>query len=206
MAAVVLGMDLRTFTLLHVLISLVGILSGFVVLIGFLNNRRLDRWTAAFLTTTALTSLTGFLFPSTGATPAIKLGIISLLVLAITTLTRYPLRLAWRKTFVITACAALYFNVFVLVVQSFEKVPALRALAPTQKEPPFAIAQLSVLAIFIVLTVMAVRKFRPVPASRSAATVRCWTGSRPHSRIRGEQRFVGAAGGRLDARSHGRRA
>src|SRR5229473_3297800 len=118
--AMVLGMSLRAFTLLHVLISLAGIASGFVVLFGFLNNKRLDGWTAVFLTTTALTSLTGFLFPFTGATPAIKLGIISLLVLAITVVTRYPLRLTWRKTFVITACAALYFNVFVLVVRSFE--------------------------------------------------------------------------------------
>jgi uncharacterized membrane protein YdcZ (DUF606 family) len=137
----VLGMSLQTFTLIHVLISLAGIASGIVVLYGFLVNKRLDRWTAVFLVTTALTSLTGFLFPFMGTTPAIRLGVISLVVLAIAIATRYPLHLSWRKTYVITACAVLYFNVFVLVVQSFEKVPQLKAIAPTQKEPPFAIAQ-----------------------------------------------------------------
>ncbi|HEV2964217.1 MAG TPA: hypothetical protein VG649_20485 [Candidatus Angelobacter sp.] len=165
-------MSLQTFTLVHVLISFAGIASGMVVMYGLLTNQRLNRWTAAFLATTALTSLTGFLFPFAGMTPAIKLGFISLAVLAITIVTRYPLRLAWRKTYVITACAALYFNVFVLVVQSFEKIPALRAIAPTQKEPPFAIAQLAVLALFVVLTAVAVKKFRPEPMStkKSAPT------------------------------------
>lgn len=159
----VLGMSLQVFTLIHVLISLAGIASGLVVLYGFLTNKRLDGWTAAFLTTTALTSITGFLFPFKGVTPAIKLGVISLAALALAIVTRYALHLAWRKTYVITACAALYFNVFVLVVQSFEKVPVLKALAPTQKEPPFATAQLAVLAIFVVLTVFAVRRFRAEP-------------------------------------------
>jgi hypothetical protein len=156
----VLGMSLHTFTLIHVLISLLAIASGAIVMYGFLKNQRLDRWTAVFLTTTALTSITGFLFPITGATPAIKLGIISLVVLVVTIVTRYPLHLAWRKTYVITVCAALYFNVFVLVVQSFQKVSALRELAPTQTEPPFAIAQIFVLVMFVVLTVFAVKKFR----------------------------------------------
>lgn len=155
----VLGMSIHVFTLIHVLISLVGIVSGLVVMYGFLTNKRLNRWTAVFLVTTALTSLTGFLFPFTGVTPAIKLGIISLVVLAVAIITRYPLRLAWRKTYVITACVALYFNVFVLVVQSFEKVPSLEAIAPTQKEPPFAIAQIMVLVAFIILTIFAVKKF-----------------------------------------------
>jgi len=159
----ILGMSLQTFTLVHVLISLAGIASGIVVMYGFLTNQRLDGWTAVFLTTTALTSLTGFLFPWTGITPAIKLGIISLVVLAIAIVTRYVLHLAWRKTYVLAACAALYFNLFVLVVQSFEKVPWLQAIAPTQKEPPFAIAQIAVLVLFVVLTTMAVRKFRGEP-------------------------------------------
>jgi hypothetical protein len=159
----VLGMSLQTFTLIHVLISLAGIASGLVVICGFLTNKRLDRWTAVFLTTTALTSLTGFLFPFMGITPAIMVGIISLVVLAITIVIRYPLHLAWRKTYVIAACAALYFNVFVLVVQSFEKVSALKAIAPTQKEPPFAIAQISVLVLFVVLTTLAVKKFHTEP-------------------------------------------
>jgi len=156
----VLGISLHTFTLIHVFISLVGIASGLIVVYGFLTNQRLDRWTAVFLTTTALTSITGFLFPLTEATPAIELGVISLVVLAVAIVARYPLHLAWRKTYVITACAALYFNVFVLVVQSFQKVPALRTLAPTQTEPPFAIAQIAVLAIFVALTVFAVKRFR----------------------------------------------
>ena len=166
----VLGMSLQTFTLIHVLISLAGIASGLVVMYGFLSNKRLDGWTAFFLTTTALTSLTGFLFPFKGVTPAIKLGVISLVVLGICMLTRYPLHLTWRKTYVITACAALYFNVFVLVVQSFEKVPMLRAIAPTQKEPPFAIAQIAVLIVFVGLTVLAAKKFRPEPTNVTRAT------------------------------------
>ena len=159
----VLGISLQTFTLIHVFISLFGIASGLVVMYGFLTSKRLDSWTAVFLTTTALTSVTGFLFPFKGVTPAIKLGVISLVILAVAIVTRYSLHLAWRKTYVITACAALYFNVFVLVVQSFEKVPTLKAVAPTQKEPPFAIAQIAVLAIFVVLTAVAVKRFRVEP-------------------------------------------
>ena len=157
----ILGMSLGTFTLIHVLISLVAIASGIVVVYGFLTNQRFERLTAVFLVMTGLTSLTGFLFPFTSATPAIKLGIISLGVLAIAVVTRYLLHLTWRKTFVIAACMALYFNVFVLVVQSFEKVPSLRAIAPTQKEPPFAVAQGVVLLLFMVLTTFAVKRFRP---------------------------------------------
>jgi len=157
----ILGMSLGTFTLIHVLISLVAIASGIVVVYGFLTNQRFERLTAVFLVMTGLTSLTGFLFPFTSATPAIKLGIISLGVLAIAVVTRYLLHLTWRKTFVIATCMALYFNVFVFVVQSFEKVPSLRAIAPTQKEPPFAVAQGFVLLLFMVLTTFAVKRFRP---------------------------------------------
>lgn len=166
----VLGMSLQAFTLIHVLISLAGIVSGLVVMYGFLSNKRLDGWTALFLITTALTSITGFLFPFMGVTPAIKLGVISLVVLAVAIVTRYPLHLAWRKSYVITACAALYFNVFVLVVQAFEKVPTLRAIAPTQKEPPFAIAQIAVLVAFIILTTIAVKKFRAEPITIKSST------------------------------------
>jgi len=161
----VLGMSLETFTLIHVLISLVGIASGIIVMYGFLTNQRLDRWTAVFLITATLTSLTGFLFPFTAMTPAIKLGIISLVVLVVAIVTRYLLHLTWRKTYVIAACLVLYFNVFVLVVQSFEKAPPLKAIAPTQKEPPFAIAQIAVLLFFVVLTTFAVRRFRTGPAA-----------------------------------------
>ena len=157
----VFGLSLQTYTVIHVLISLIGIVSGFVVLYGMLNNKRLDGWTAVFLTTTVLTSVTGFGFPFTGVTPAIKLGIISLAVLAVAILVRYPLHLAWRKTYAITVSMALYFNVFVLVVQSFGKIPALKTAAPTQKEAPFLVAQLAVLGLFMVLTTLAAKRFRP---------------------------------------------
>jgi hypothetical protein len=166
----ILGMPAATYTLIHVLISLVGIASGLVVMYGLIGGKRLDRMTALFLTTTVLTSVTGFGFPIDHVTPGIKLGIISLVVLAIAIVARYALHLAgsWRRTYVISAAIALYLNVFVLVVQSFEKVPALRALAPTQKKAPFVAAQLVVMAIFVVLTIYAVKRFRsePVPAVR----------------------------------------
>jgi hypothetical protein len=168
----ILGLPAATYTLIHVLISLVGIASGFVVLFGLIGGKRLDRMTSVFLTTTVLTSVTGFFFPYHGVTPAINLGVLSLAVLAIAIAARYLLHLTgpWRTTYVITAMIAQYFNVFVLVVQSFEKVPALKALAPTQKEPPFAIAQGLVLVAFIVLTIYAVKGFRnqPVAVSKSA--------------------------------------
>lgn len=159
------GMSLQTYTAIHVVISLAGIASGLVVMYGFLTNRRLDAWTAIFLTTTVLTSLTGFGFPFKGITPGIKLGILSLIALAVAIIARYPLHLAWRRTYVIASSMALYFNVFVLVVQSFEKVPALNALAPTQKETPFVVAQVAVLAIFVVLTALAVKRFHAEPAA-----------------------------------------
>lgn len=162
----VLGMSLAVYTAIHIAISLIGIASGVVVLYGLLKARSLNRWTALFLATTVLTSVTGFGFPFTGVTPAIKLGIISLVALAVAIVARYPMHMAgiWRKTYVISAMAALYFNCFVLVVQSFEKVPALKAAAPTQKEAPFAIAQLTVLAAFVVLTYLAAKRFRAVSA------------------------------------------
>ena len=166
----ILGLSLHTFTLIHVVISLFGIASGLVVMYGFLTDKRFDGWTAFFLMTTALTSVTGFFFPFTGATPAIKLGVISLVVLFVTIVTRYPLHLTWRKTYVVAACTVLYFNVFVLVVQSFEKVPTLKATAPTRKEWPFAIPQIAVLAAFIVLTAIALKKFRDEPTAKSNAT------------------------------------
>lgn len=159
----ILGMTTATFTLLHVLISLVGIASGLVVMYGFLSSKRLDRWTVLFLATTIATSLTGFAFPNEHITPGIVIGVLSLVVLAVALVARYGLRMggSWRWIYVVTASVALYFNVFVLVAQSFAKVPALKALAPTQKEPPFAIAQLLVLASFLVLTAFAVKRFHP---------------------------------------------
>jgi hypothetical protein len=156
---------LAAFTLFHVAISLVGIFSGFVVIFGMLTSKCLDGWTALFLTTTVATSVTGFLFPFHGFTPADALGIISLAVLSITLYARYGRHItgAWRWIYVITAVLAQYLNFFVLIVQSFMKVPALHDLAPTQTEPPFKIAQITALVIFIAIGVTATIKFRPSP-------------------------------------------
>ena len=155
-------MILPIYTIVHVLISVVGIFTGLIVLFGMLAGKRLDGWTKWFLATTVLTSVTGFFFPFHGFTPAIGLGIISLLVLAVAIYARYPRQLAgnWRWIYVVTAVVALYFNVFVSVVQSFEKISALHALAPTQTEPPFKFTQLVVLALFAVLTIIAAIRFR----------------------------------------------
>ena len=168
----ILGMSTATFTLLHVLISLVGIGSGLVVMYGFLHANRMDRWTQLFLATTALTSLTGFLFPNEHITPGIVIGILSMIMLVVAAAVRYGLgmRGLWRPVFVITSAIALYFNCFILVVQSFEKVPALHALAPTQKEPPFKVTQLLVLVLFVAATVYAVKRFRPDMGAAVSAT------------------------------------
>jgi hypothetical protein len=165
----ILGMATSTYTLIHVVISLIGIGSGIVVLWGMIRNKPLDGITAIFLTFTVLTSLTGFGFPFTHVTPGIIVGIVSMVLLAIAITARYGFRLAgtWRLMYVVTASMALYLNVFVLVVQAFEKAPALHALAPTQSEPPFVGTQLVVLVVFIILTLFAGRKFHP--ASTSAA-------------------------------------
>jgi hypothetical protein len=158
----ILGMSTATYTLLHVLISLAGIGSGLIVIFGLLTGKRLDGWTAIFLATTVLTSLTGFLFPVEHLLPSHVVGIISLLVLAVAIPARYVFLLAdaWRWIYVVGAAMALYLNVFGAVVQAFLKVPALKALAPTQKEPPFLVAQLAVMALFIVLGILGVKKFR----------------------------------------------
>src|SRR5713226_4004271 len=155
----------KTFTQIHVAISLIAIVTGLVVMFGLLARNRLDRWTALFLLFTLATSVTGFFFPFHGFTPAIGVGIISLLVLAIAIYARYPRQLAgaWRWIYVVTAVIALYLNVFVAVVQAFLKVPALHAIAPTQTEPPFKLTQLVVLALFIVLGIVAAIRFRPEP-------------------------------------------
>jgi len=156
----ILGMT--TFTFVHVVISLVGILSGLVVLFGLIGGKRLDGWTSLFLLTTVATSVTGFMFPFHKLLPSHVVGAISLVVLSIAILARYSRHLAggWRRTYVISAVIALYLNVFVLIVQLFEKVPALNALAPTQSEPPFKITQVVVLAIFVVLGIFAAKGFR----------------------------------------------
>jgi len=166
----ILGMSLSTFTLVHVLISLVGIGSGLLVVYGMLLGKRFDGATTIFLVTTVLTSVTGFLFPFERLLPSHIFGIISLPVLALAIYARYARRLAgaWRAIYVVSAVLALYLNVFVLVAQIFLKVPAAHALAPTGKEPPFLVVQLIVLAIFIVLGVFAVKTFREPLANELA--------------------------------------
>jgi hypothetical protein len=162
----VLGMSLSAYTTLHVIISLIGIGTGFIVLFGLLNGKLLNLWNGLFLTTTILTSVTGFFFPYTKVTPGIILGILSLIVLAIALLALYVGHLIgpWRRTYAIAALIALYFNIFVLIAQLFAKVPAIHALAPTQTEAPFKIAQLLLLVLFIVLITLAAKKFRSLPA------------------------------------------
>ncbi len=159
----IVGMSIGAFTLLHVIITLVAIGSGLIVVGGMFASHRLPVMTALFLFTTALTSVTGFLFPIQGLTPALRVGILACVILAVALFALYKEHLvgAWRWIFVITAVASLYLNVFVLVVESFVKVSALSALAPTQTEPPFAITQAVVLAIFILIAFIAVIKFRP---------------------------------------------
>ena len=158
-------MILETYTFVHVVISLVGIFTGLIVLFGLLAGKRLDGWTKSFLITTVATSVTGFFFPFHGFTPAIALGIMSLIVLAVAIFARYPRQLIghWRWIYVVSAVIALYFNVFVGIVQAYEKIPALKVLAPTQTEPPFKLTQLVVLAIFVLLGIVATITFRNEP-------------------------------------------
>ncbi len=157
------GLSIENFTILHTAISLIAIASGLIVLAGMLRARRLPDWTAVFLVTTILTSVTGFMFPINGLTPAIVFGLISIVILVIALAALYLKHLsgAWRWIYVTTALVALYLNVFVLIVQSFQKLPALQKLAPTQSEPPFLIAQAVALIAFLILGAMAARKFRP---------------------------------------------
>ncbi|HSW23174.1 MAG TPA: hypothetical protein VLJ62_10430 [Burkholderiaceae bacterium] len=154
--------DLPTFTLIHVVISVLGIIAGLVVVGGLMSGARLDGWTTFFLATTIVTSVTGFGFPFTKVLPPHVVGAISLVVLAVCVVARYWKQLAgaWRTTYVITAVVALYLNVFVLVVQLFIKTPPLAQLAPTQQEAPFALTQALVLALFVWLGWSALRGFR----------------------------------------------
>jgi hypothetical protein len=163
----ILGMSTANFTLFHVVLSLIGIASGFIVILAMLSSKLLPGWTALFLLTTVATSVTGFLFPSTGLDPAQILGIVSLLVLAVTLLARYHFHLngSSRWIFVVTVAIAQWLNCFVAVVQSFQKFPFAHALAPTQKEAPFLIAQVCVLLLMVALAVFAIRKFHPTSAA-----------------------------------------
>ena len=161
-----------TFTQMHVVLSFIGIIAGMVALFGLFKNKTLNGWTHVFLLTTAATTLTGFLFPFRGFTPAIGTGIVSTIVLVPTLLGRYAFHYAgaWRKIYVVGAVASLYLNCFVLVVQAFLKVPALHALAPQGKEPPFVLAQGLVLVLFVIAGILAVRRFRPAAAQPVLAT------------------------------------
>lgn len=153
---------LGAFTAFHVLLSLVGIGTGFIAIFGLIAGRWLNLWVQVFLWTTILTSVTGFFFPFKGITPGIILGIISLAVLAISVFALRGKKLAggWRSAFVITAVVAQWLNFFVLIAQLFEKVPALHQLAPTNSEGPFKIAQLTALILFLVLGFLATKNFR----------------------------------------------
>jgi hypothetical protein len=157
----IFGMSISAFTLLHVIITLLAIGSGLIAVGGMFASNRLPGTTSLFLT-----SVTGFLFPIHGFTPALGVGILSCAILAIALFAFYVKHLmgAWRWIYAVTAIASLYFNVFVLIVQSFIKVAALNALAPTQSEPPFAMTQGVVLVIFIVIGLIAAVNFRPAPS------------------------------------------
>lgn len=161
----VLGMSLANFTMVHVIISLIGIVSGIIVMFGMLGSNPMPGLTAIFLLSTILTSVTGFGFPFTQLLPSHMIGILSLVLLAIACIALYAVRLAgpWRSIYVVTALASLYLNVFVLVFQGFLKVPALHALAPSvpPSEPPFAVVQGVVLVLFVFAFIRAVRRFHP---------------------------------------------
>ncbi len=156
--------DLPMFTLIHVVISVLGIIGGLVVVGGLMAGARLDGWTAFFLGTTILTSVTGFGFPFTKVSPPHVVGALSLVVLAVCLVARYWKQLegSWRTIYVVTAVTALYLNVFVLIVQLFTKTPPLAELAPMQQEAPFVVTQALVLALFVWLGWAAWRTFRTV--------------------------------------------
>ena len=163
----ILGMSLAAFTKLHVIISLIAIVSGIVVMFRLLGSRWTPGWTALFLFTTILTSATGFLFPFTELLPSHVIAIVSLVLLAIACVALYGMKLAgaWRWIYVVTAMVSLYLNIFVLIIQGFLEVPALHALAPSVPPagPPFAVAQGVALLFFVLVIIGAVRRFRPPP-------------------------------------------
>ena len=164
----ILGMSLSMFTTVHVIISLIAIVSGIIVMFGLLGSSRMPGLTAIFLLFTILTSATGFLFPFEKLLPSHMIGILSLVLLAIACIALYGMKLsgAWRWIYVLTAMISLYFNVFVLVIQSFLKIPALTALAPGNPPsgPVFAVIQGIVLLFFVVVIIGAMRRYRPMPA------------------------------------------
>lgn len=162
----VLGMSLSAFTMLHVALSLIGIVTGLVVMFGLLGSRRKPGWTAVFLLSTILTSVTGFLFPFTKLLPSHMVGIVSLVLLAIALIALYLFRLRGPSRWIygLAAMISLYLNIFVLIIQGFLKVGALKALAPTQTEPPFLVIQGLTLAFFVIVLIGVARRFRPIPS------------------------------------------
>jgi len=166
----ILGLSIENFTLFHVVLSLIGIVTGLAALAGMLRSAAPGLVTHIFLATTAATTITGFLFPITAFTPALGVGVISLLLLIAAYAAFYGLRLAGasRWIYVVTAVAALYLNCFVLVVQAFQKVPALAALAPTQSEAPFVAAQGLLLVAFLWFGWRATRSFHPAGFAAAA--------------------------------------
>jgi hypothetical protein len=156
--------SLSIYTIVHTAISLIAIVAGFIALLGMIGGKPLGGWNAVFLWTTIATSVTGFGFPNDHFTPGIIIGIISLIVLAVALFALYGRHLAgpWRAIYIVSAAVALWFNVLVLIVQSFQKIAVLSALAPTQTEPPFQIAQGAALVLIVVMAIAALRKFRPL--------------------------------------------
>jgi hypothetical protein len=166
------GMSTSTFTWVHVVLSLIGIVSGAVVLFGMLGAMRLGGWTPLFLGATVLTSVTGFFFHSAAIGPPHVVGVISLAVLAVAIVAAhvYERAKSWHWIYIVGAVAALYLNAFIGVVQAFQKLPFLNPLAPTQTEPPFLAAQLAVPVLFIALGIVSVKRFHPAtkaPALRA---------------------------------------
>ena len=161
-----LGLSLSTFTTVHIIISLIGIVAGIIVMFGMLGSNRMPGLTAIFLLFTILTNATGFLFPFEGFKPSYVIAALSLVLLLIACIALYGMKLsgAWRWIYVVTALLSLYFNVFVLVIQSFLKIPALTALAPGNPPsgPVFAVVQGVVLVFFVLVIIGAIRRFRPL--------------------------------------------
>ena len=159
----ILGLSLTQFTFLHVFLSLVGIAAGVFVIYGLLTSKRLSILTSLFFLTTILTSLTGFLFPNKGFTPALSIGFVSLVVLGLAIVGLYFKKLAgsWRSTYVVTVCIAFYLNFFVLVAQAFSKIDMFHTIAPSQSSSGYLISQLAVFVVFLLLTVRSVKKFHP---------------------------------------------
>jgi hypothetical protein len=157
-----MSFNIITFTLVHVVLSLVGIFAGLVVAGGLVSGKRLDGWTGLFLATTVLTNVTGFFFPFAGFLASHGVGVVSLLALPVVIYARYGKSLAgaWRTVYVVGAVSVLYLNVFVLIVQLFRRLPALLVSAPTQQEPAFVVTQLGTLALFVWLGRAALKGFR----------------------------------------------